>query len=105
MANGTFKITTADEVLAKLKKETFPIIDVREEFEFASGHIPGAKNIPLGEISDRLDELDRDEEIVVVCRSGARSAAACDFLHEEGFKVFNMQGGMLGWTGEVKYED
>ncbi len=103
--NSTFKTTTTDEVLAMLQKGPVTIIDVREDFEFASGHIPGAKNIPLGEIEERLDELNRDEEIIVVCRSGGRSAAACGFMHQEGLHVINMQGGMLDWSGEVQYED
>jgi len=74
------------------------IIDVREESEFQQGHIPGARLMPLDEIADHLSEIPRDETVVVVCRSGARSARAYQYLQEQGFtNVHNMQGGMLEW--------
>lgn len=99
------KTITADEVLAKLETSSFPIVDVREDFEFAAGHIPGAINIPLGEIEERIGELDRNREIVLVCRSGARSGVACNFLQHMGYDVTNMIDGMLSWSGEVEYEE
>lgn len=74
------------------------IIDVREESEFQQGHIPGARLMPLDEIADRLNEIPRDETVVVVCRSGVRSARAYQYLQEQGFtNVHDMQGGMLEW--------
>jgi rhodanese-related sulfurtransferase len=76
------------------------IIDVREtnEFDGAMGHIPGAKLIPLGELSARLGEISLDQPVVTVCRSGARSAQAVVILHKEGFdQVANLGGGMLRW--------
>jgi rhodanese-related sulfurtransferase len=63
------------------------IIDVREENEIETGKIPGAKHIPLGEILTRLDELDKEKEYVMVCRSGNRSGLASKWLTEKGFKV------------------
>jgi glyoxylase-like metal-dependent hydrolase (beta-lactamase superfamily II)/rhodanese-related sulfurtransferase len=76
------------------------IIDVREpkEFDGAIGHIRDAKLIPLGELSKRVDELDRARPVVTVCRSGARSAQAVVLLHKAGFtQVANLAGGMLRW--------
>ncbi len=75
------------------------IIDVREEAEFKDGHIPGAQLIPLGQLANRLGEVPRDETVVVVCRSGNRSAQAHRLLLDEGFtNVHNMKGGMLDWV-------
>jgi rhodanese-related sulfurtransferase len=79
------------------------VIDVRENFEYADGHIPGATLIPLGQIPNRLDEIPTDKTVVAVCRSGNRSGQATDFLREQGFdNVHNMQGGMNAW-GQAGY--
>ncbi|MBD7965416.1 rhodanese-like domain-containing protein [Fictibacillus norfolkensis] len=77
------------------------IIDVRENDEVAQGMIPTAKHIPLGEISDRINELDRDKEYVMVCRSGKRSEKACAILASHNINVINMTGGMLSWKGKT----
>lgn len=79
--------------------EALNIIDVREEHEFDEFNI-GATLIPLGELPDRLDEIEqfKDEELIIHCRSGARSGRAKDFLEMQGFtKVRNLLGGMLEW--------
>jgi rhodanese-related sulfurtransferase len=76
------------------------ILDVREPDEFKSGHLLNAKSIPLGKIRERIGELERYREkfIVVVCRSGNRSATACAILGKEGFtQVFNLSGGINAW--------
>jgi rhodanese-related sulfurtransferase len=78
------------------------IIDVRENDEVAQGMIPSAKHIPLGEVPYRLNELDPAKEYIMVCRSGKRSEKACIVLAANNFKVINMTGGMLNWSGEVK---
>lgn len=76
-----YKEQMPEEVLGRIKrKENVVILDVREPDEWESGHIPGAKHIPLGQIARALNELDKKEETVVVCRSGNRSGQACDFL-------------------------
>jgi len=80
-------------------QEKLNIIDVREEHEFDEFNI-GATLIPLGELPDRLDEIEqfKDEEIIIHCRSGARSGRAKDFLEMQGFtKVRNLLGGMIEW--------
>ncbi|MEB3100749.1 rhodanese-like domain-containing protein [Ferviditalea candida] len=79
--------------------DDFVLLDVREISEFREGHIEGSKLIPLGILPHRLDELDRDKEIVVVCRSGNRSKQACDILKEHGFQqVYSLTGGLSGWV-------
>ncbi|MCT2193890.1 rhodanese-like domain-containing protein [Paenibacillus sp. MB22_1] len=80
------------------------VIDVREPFEYEAGHIPGIPLIPMGEIPDRLDELDPKQEYVFVCRSGSRSYEVARYLQAQGFeRVHNFLGGMLGWDLEVEY--
>lgn len=79
------------------------IIDVREPNEYASGHIPGAKLIPLGELAERYQEINKDADTVMVCRSGGRSGKACEILDKLGFqKIHNLMGGMLNWDGDVE---
>jgi rhodanese-related sulfurtransferase len=74
------------------------ILDVREDDEFKSGHIPEAQWIPLGQLSSRLNELPKDKTIVAVCRSGNRSGQATEILRQNGFDAHNMQGGMNSWV-------
>ena len=74
------------------------VLDVREPSEWNQVHIPGATLIPLGELASRVDELPKDQEIVVVCHSGNRSAQGRDILLSAGFdQVTSMAGGMTQW--------
>jgi rhodanese-related sulfurtransferase len=82
--------------------ENVSIIDVREAEEVAHGKIPGARHIPLGQLESRLNEIEKDKEHIIVCRSGNRSGMACEFLASQGYDVVNMVGGMLEWTGEIE---
>ncbi len=72
------------------------LVDVREPGEVAGGTLPGAVNIPLGDLPSRVDELDRSRRVVTLCRSGGRSTQAAEFLTSAGFTdVINLSGGML----------
>lgn len=76
------------------------VLDVREDKEYAAGHIPKAKHIPLGQLSNRVKELEkfRGKPILVTCRSGHRSARACGILKKAGFEnVYNQAGGIIAW--------
>jgi rhodanese-related sulfurtransferase len=92
------------DVRERLRRQPgLQVIDVREPEEFASGHIPGAKLIPLGQLPERLGEVDRTRDAVIVCRSGGRSSKACELLASHGFdRVYNLMGGMLQWEGDVE---
>ncbi len=94
---------TVQELKERLDKgEQLNLIDVREPNEYEADNI-GATLIPLGELPYRVDELDglQDEEVIVHCRSGARSARAQQFLEENGFNnVRNVIGGMLAYRGQ-----
>jgi rhodanese-related sulfurtransferase len=84
---------------AALREAGAFILDVREPEEWAESHIPGATLIPLGELALRVNEVPKDREIVVVCRSGNRSQQGRDILLEAGFKqVTSMAGGIKQWT-------
>jgi len=86
------------DVQEKLKNGKRPfVLDVREPSELREGYISGAKLIPLGQLNARMKELPKDREIVVVCRSGSRSASAARKLIAAGYTVANMKGGMLAW--------
>lgn len=76
------------------------LLDVREDWEIALAPVPSPTlHIPMGEISDRIGELDPAKETVVICRSGGRSAQVAEFLDRQGFdKVFNLSGGILAWS-------
>jgi rhodanese-related sulfurtransferase len=73
------------------------LIDVREDYEFAAGHIPEATLIPLGQLGSRLNEIPKDKTVVAVCRSGNRSGQATQLLRQAGFDAHNMDGGMISW--------
>lgn len=74
------------------------VVDVRYPNEWAAGRIDGALHIPVDDVADRADELDRDRPVVTVCRSGERSARAADWLVDEGFDAVSLEGGMLAWA-------
>lgn len=89
----------AHELHDKLRESPAPfVLDVRRRDEFAGGHVPGARLIPLPELGARLDEVPRDRQIVCVCRSGSRSGSAAKLLTRQGFYAENLRGGMLAWT-------
>lgn len=72
-------------------------LDVREPDEWTAGHAPGAKHVPLGELTARLEELPKDRPIVAICRVGGRSGKAAEALASSGYDVANMAGGMQAW--------
>ncbi|MBN8762559.1 MAG: rhodanese-like domain-containing protein [Thiobacillus sp.] len=94
-------IEEADTLKAtRLYNDDALVLDVREDKEFAAGHIPKARHIPLGQLSGRLQELEKfkAKPILVTCRSGQRSARACRLLKKSGFEtVYNQAGGIVAW--------
>lgn len=102
-----------DEITVQLLKEkiddnqnNFLLLDVREPFEQYQSKIDIENSvlIPVGELADRIDELEdyKDNEIICLCRSGGRSAQACELLQEEGFEnVKNLKGGINKWAREI----
>jgi molybdopterin/thiamine biosynthesis adenylyltransferase/rhodanese-related sulfurtransferase/molybdopterin converting factor small subunit len=91
------------ELKEKLDRgDKFTLIDVREPHEYKIASIPGAKLIPLGEFPQHVGEFNQDDDIVIHCRSGMRSAKACNILRAAGFQhVRNVVGGILAWSDKV----
>jgi rhodanese-related sulfurtransferase len=74
------------------------VLDVRDSVEWHHGRIEGAVHIPLTDIPARADELPVDQQLLVVCKVGGRSAQATAFLREKGFEAVNLAGGMIDWV-------
>ena len=93
---------TVNELANKLLNGAF-LIDVRELDEWLTERVPEVPLIPLGEITDRLKEFPKEREVFIICRSGARSATACQFLRSNDVNAINVAGGTLAWiaSGEA----
>jgi rhodanese-related sulfurtransferase len=95
---------TATELKQRLDSgEDIQIIDVREPYEVAIAKIPNSIHIPLGQVLNRMDEIDPNRETVVHCKMGGRSARAIDALKRSGFSgsLINLKGGITAWSNEV----
>lgn len=97
-SNESYPRSISVEQAAEKKGAGAFFLDVREPGEWTQIHIPGSVLIPLAQLQSRLDELPRDKEIVVVCRSGNRSVTGLDILRRDGFeKSSSMTGGLISW--------
>ncbi|WP_373074842.1 rhodanese-like domain-containing protein [Streptococcus infantis] len=83
-----------DEFYQLYQNEQLSLVDVREVEEFEALHLEGARNFPLSQLADTYKQLEKDQLYYVICKSGMRSARACQFLEEQGYEVINVQGGM-----------
>jgi rhodanese-related sulfurtransferase len=88
------------------ESEESVIIDVRTDDEFSTGFIEGAVNIDFymgNKFISEIDKLDKSKSYFIYCKSGARSGQTCELMKQKGFKkVYNLEGGILGWTGELE---
>ena len=78
------------------------VLDVREDYEFEAGLVPGARHIPLGDLPLQYTELDPDEDVYVICRTGGRSAQGAAWLNAQGFTAINIAGGSGAWIDAGK---
>ncbi|MDP4090680.1 MAG: rhodanese-like domain-containing protein [Bacillota bacterium] len=91
-------VNELDELFGKIH-----LIDVREPFEYKSGHLPTAKNLPVNKIVSEAESLlDKSREYHIICQSGARSSRVCGILKEKGFNVVNVSGGTGHYRGTLK---
>jgi rhodanese-related sulfurtransferase len=95
------EITPAEFVARRDRGEPMTLLDVREAWELDVASVPGIVHIPMGEVAERVDELNRDQEVIVLCRSGRRSLEVARFLQQKGFKAVNLAGGILAWSRDV----
>jgi rhodanese-related sulfurtransferase len=95
------EITPQEFVARRERGEDLTLLDVREAWELDVASVPGVVHIPMGEIAERLGELDRSKETVVLCRSGRRSLEVAKFLQQNGFRAVNLAGGILAWSRDV----
>lgn len=97
---GAANLAPGDAVLL-INRSNALVLDVREDAEFASGHITDARHIPLAKLAERIKELEKfkDKPILVNCQGGIRSLKACDILRKQGFtNLHNLQGGLNAWA-------
>ena len=85
-----------DEAKGRLGESIF--LDVREPYEWDSGHIEGSIHIPIGQVTERADEIPSGQEIVVVCQIGQRSELVADWLNSQGRTAHNLEGGLMNWA-------
>ncbi len=100
LGRGTTNINVV-ELKEKMQRKEKGIVylDVRTPMEFKSNHIQGFKNIPVDQVPNRINEIPKDKEIVIICQSGARSSSAARFLKQNGYdNVINVSGGMGAWS-------
>jgi rhodanese-related sulfurtransferase len=83
--------------LAVLREQGVPLIDVREDDEFAEARVPGAVHIPLGQVAERSDEVPSEGTVYVICAGGGRSAKAAEHLRGLGIDAVNVAGGTRAW--------
>lgn len=99
---ATWSIQEVRAFLEKHSPEEYNLVDVRQAKEYAEGHLPGAKWIPMAELEERRGELDGKKPTITYCSAGVRSRAAATILTNAGFgEVYSMRGGIRGWEGLV----
>ncbi len=92
------------EQLKQARQDGAMVVDVRNDDEYAAGHVSGAASLPLPEVEARMQELPKDRTIYFICQGGGRSGKAADLLSEAGFDARSVSGGTSAWVeagGEV----
>jgi rhodanese-related sulfurtransferase len=95
------ELSPAEFLARRQRGEKLTLLDVREEWELKVASVPGIVHIPMGEVAARSGELDPEQEVIVLCRSGRRSLEIAQLLQQRGFKASNLAGGILAWSRDV----
>lgn len=95
------EIGPAEFVSRRDRGDKLTLLDVREGWELDVASVPDVQHIPMGEVADRIGEIARDREVVVMCRSGRRSLEVAKYLQQNGFNAVNLAGGVLAWSRDV----
>jgi rhodanese-related sulfurtransferase len=97
-----YRNISSDEAKKLIDNKEVVVLDVRTPEEYQDGHIPNALLVPLQELENKLNDLDKNEPYLVVCRSGSRSTKASEILTSNSFtNIYNMTGGMNSWVYEI----
>jgi phage shock protein E len=98
--SSAYSTNISAEDLNKLEDGNYVLVDVRTANEYQQGYIPGAVNLPLQALPERLPQLkDKEQKLVVYCRSGRRAAKAINYMHEQGYKnIVHLEGDYLKWV-------
>src|SRR5688572_23787477 len=95
------EITPTEFVARRDRGEPLTLLDVREDWELGVARVPNIVHIPMGQVADRLNEIEREKTVVVLCRSGRRSLEVARFLQQNGFDAVNLAGGILAWSRDL----
>jgi rhodanese-related sulfurtransferase len=95
------EITPAEYIARRQGGESLTLLDVREDWELGVASVPDVVHIPMGQVADRMGELDREKTVVVLCRSGRRSLEVARYLQQNGFNTVNLAGGILAWSRDL----
>lgn len=95
------EINAAEFLKRREQGDALTLLDVREDWEMSIASVSGVVHIPMAQVQARLAELDRNTEIVVLCRSGRRSLEVAKLLQLNGFKALNLSGGILAWSRDI----
>jgi adenylyltransferase/sulfurtransferase len=95
------EITPAEFMSQRDQGTPLTLLDVREAWELGVANVPGTLHIPMGEVAQRLSEIDAAQPVVVLCRSGRRSLEVAKLLQQNGYEVSNLAGGILAWSRDV----
>jgi rhodanese-related sulfurtransferase len=90
----------AGQVATLVREGKIQLIDVREQYEWDAGRIPGARHLELGQVASHADTIHRETPVVFYCRVGGRSAMAANAFERAGYEAYNMTGGLLGWEAQ-----
>lgn len=94
---GGVKEISSQQYRQKYSGTPHMLIDIRSSQEYVTGHMEGAENIPLNKLPKKINKLDKEQPIVIVCRNGARGREAVDLLQNAGFDASNLVGGIMNW--------
>jgi rhodanese-related sulfurtransferase len=95
------EITPEEFVARRERGDDLTLLDVREDWELGVARVPDIVHIPMGQVANRLNEIERTKPVVVLCRSGRRSLEVAKFLQQNGFEAVNLAGGILAWSRDL----
>ncbi len=95
------EISAAEFLQRRTQGDSLTLLDVREDWEISVASVQGVVHIPMAQIQARMSELDRNTDIVVLCRSGRRSLEVAKLLQLNGFQAINLAGGILAWSRDI----